>query len=562
MSTEARGALRICPLGGLGEVGMNCLALEQRGWVLLVDCGVTFDHRGLGVDVIYPDFSALEPFRGRIAGVFVTHAHEDHIGALPYFLKQHDVPIWAPPYALGLLRARAEEHEILAHARLLEARPREKLQVGPFRVEPIRVTHSIVDATALAIETDAGVVVHTGDFKFDEAPPDGELFDEARFAELGNAGVSLLCSDSTNIDTAGVSGSERGVGEALLRRVSAAAGRVVVGLFASNVHRLRMLGDVARVTGRRLVPLGRSVHTHAKVATETGYLSWPETDLVTPEMASKLPRERILGVATGTQAEANAALARIARGEHPLVLEPGDTVIFSSRVIPGHEREVSELVNQLLRRGLLVETRLEEPQIHVSGHAARGEQERMIAITRPRAFLPLHGTFHHLSRHAELARDLGVPVTCVLEDGDVGTLEGDILTKTGRWPSGRVHVGFGRTVVPEVLKQRVSLAAGGLVVVVVCLDPEGEIVGAADVVLRGVLEDATASLALAEAARELKRAHGDLSAEQRLDEAIVTETVRLAVRRALTRAAGYKPEVVVTAVRVAKAADRVLPQRM
>jgi ribonuclease J len=279
-------------------------------------------------------------------------------------------------------------------------------------------------------------------------------------------------------------------------------------------------------------------------------------------MASKLPRERVLGVATGTQAEANAALARIARGEHPLVLEPGDTVIFSSRVIPGHEREVSELVNQLLRRGLLVETRLEEPQIHVSGHAARGEQERMIAITRPRAFLPLHGTFHHLSRHAELARDLGVPVTCVLEDGDVGTLEGDILTKTGRWPSGRVHVGFGRTVVPEVLKQRVSLAAGGLVVVVVCLDPEGEIVGAADVVLRGVLEDATASLALAEAARELKRAHGDLSAEQRLDEAIVTETVRLAVRRALTRAAGYKPEVVVTAVRVAKAADRVLPQRM
>jgi ribonuclease J len=560
MSTEARGGLRICPLGGLGEVGMNCLALEQRGWVLLVDCGVTFDNRGLGVDVVCPDFGALEPFRGRIAGVFVTHAHEDHIGALPYLLKQHDVPVWAPPYALGLLRARAEEHEILAHARLLEARTREKIEVGPFTVEPIRVTHSIVDATALAIETDAGLVVHTGDFKFDEAPPDGELFDEERFAELGETGVSLLCSDSTNIDTPGVSGSERGVGEALLRLVGNAAGRVVVGLFASNVHRLRMLEEVARATGRRLVPLGRGVHTHAKVAKETGYLAWPETDLVSAEMASKLPREKVLGVATGTRAEANAALARLARGEHALVLEPGDTVIFSSRVIPGHEREVSALVDQLLRRGFLVETRFEEPRVHVSGHAARGEQERMIALTRPRAFLPLHGTLHHLTRHAALARDLGVPVTCVLEDGEVGTLEGGVLAKTGRWPSGRVHVGFGRTIASEVLRERASLAAGGIAVVVVRLGPDGEVVDAVDLVLRGILDDTAAPLAVADAERELKRALGGLSRDQHEDEALVVETVRLSVRRVLTRAAGYKPEVVVTVVRVAKAVDRVLPK--
>ncbi len=560
MSIEARGALRICPLGGLGEVGMNCLALEQRGWVLLVDCGVTFDDRGLGVDVICPDFSALEPFRGRIAGVFVTHAHEDHIGALPYLLQQHDVPVWAPPYALGLLRARSDEHEILAHARLLEARTREKVDVGPFTVEPIRVTHSIADATALAIETDAGLVIHTGDFKFDEAPPDGELFDEARFAELGEAGVSLLCSDSTNVDTHGVSGSERGVGEALLERVRAATGRVVVGLFASNVHRLRMLGDIARATGRRVVPLGRGVHTHARVAKETGYLAWPDADLVSPEMASKLPREQVLGIATGTQAEANAALARIARGEHAMVLEPGDTVLFSSRVIPGHERDVAALVNQLLRRGLRVETRLEEPRIHVSGHAARGEQERMIALTRPRAFLPLHGTFHHLARHAELARDLGVPAACVLEDGDVGTLEADVLTKTGRWPSGRVHVGSGRAVAPEILRERTALAAGGVAVVVVRLDPQGELVGVVDLVLRGILEEGAASSALADVERELRSAVGELSNGQRRDEALVVEIVRLSVRRTLARAAGYKPEVVVTVVRVAKPADRVLPQ--
>jgi len=560
MSTEARGGLRICPLGGLGEVGMNCLALEQRGSVLLVDCGVTFDHRGLGVDVIHPDFSALEPFRGHIAGVFVTHAHEDHIGALPYLLQKHDVPVWAPPYALGLLRARAEEHEILAHARFFEARTRQRFEVGPFTVEPIRVTHSIADATALAIETDAGLVVHTGDFKFDEAPPDGELLDEDRLVELGLAGVSLLCSDSTNVDRVGFSGSERGVGEALLRLVRAATGRVVVGLFASNVHRLRMLGDIARETGRRLVPLGRSVHTHSRVAKETGYLAWPETELVAPEMASQLPREKILGIATGTQAEANAALARIARGEHPFVMEPGDTVIFSSRVIPGHEREVSVLTCDLLRRGLRVETRLEEPQVHVSGHAARGEQERMIEITRPRAFLPLHGTLHHLSRHAALARDLGVPVTCVLEDGEVGTLEAGVLTKTGRWPSGRVHVGFGRTVAPQVLRERVSLAAGGLAVVVVSIDAEGDLADGVDIVLRGVLEEGAATEVLAGVERELKRVVGELSRAERSEDGRVVETVRLAVRRALARAAGYKPEVVVRVVRVAKTAAEVLPK--
>src|SRR5580692_9734003 len=458
MST-APPRVRLCPLGGLGEVGMNCQALEQDGWVLLIDCGVTFDSRGLGVDLIHPDFSALEPFRGRILGVFVTHGHEDHIGALPYFLRRFDVPVWAPPYALGLLRERADEHEVLRYARLVAVRPRQIASVGPFTVESIRVTHSIVDATALAIETAAGTVIHTGDFKFDDTPTDGEAFDEERLRELGDRGVALLCSDSTNIDTEHPTGSEESVAGTLLRLVREAKARVVVGLFASNVHRLRILGDIARITGRCLVPLGRSVRTHARVATDTGYLSWPVDHLVAPEAAGELPRERVLGVATGTQAETNAALSRLSRGEHALLLEPGDRIIFSSRIIPGHEPEVFALTSELLRKGFEVITRLDEPSAHVSGHAARPEQKRMIDLVRPRAFLPLHGTLHHLSRHKALAVSLGVPSTCVLEDGEVGELEGGgLLTKVSRWPSGRVHVAFGRPIAPEVLRERRMLA--------------------------------------------------------------------------------------------------------
>jgi ribonuclease J len=528
---------------------MNCLALEQDGWVMLIDCGVTFDRRGLGVDVIHPDFSALEPFRERIAGVFITHGHEDHIGALPYFLRRFDVPVWAPPYALGLLRERAGEHEVLAHAKLTLVRTRQKVNVGPFVVEPIRVTHSIADATALAIETAQGTVIHTGDFKFDETPTDGEAFDEARLSELAREGVALLCSDSTNIDTNVATGSEQRVVETLSRLVREAEGRVVVGVFASNVHRLRTLGQIAETTGRRIVPLGRSVRTHARVARDTGYLNWPVERLVAPEEAALLPRDRVLGVATGTQAETHAALARLARGEHAFTLDPGDTVIFSSRIIPGHEPEVFALTNDLLRKGLHVITRMEEPTAHVSGHAARPEQQRMIELTRPRAFLPLHGTLHHLLRHESLAKSLGVASTCVLEDGEVGGLVDGSLVKIGRWPSGRVHVAFGREVSPDVLRERRALASGGFAVAVVHLDRDGFIVGDVGLVSRGVVGEVAAAGVLEQARRDAEGAVKKLSAAARRDPVILTDTLRLAVRRVLTRVTGTKPEVIVSVVR-------------
>ncbi len=433
--------MRIIVLGGLGEVGMNCLALEQGGEALVIDCGVTFDDRGLGIDVVHPDFGALEDYR--VAGIFVTHGHEDHIGAIPYFLRRFDVPVFGPAYALRLVRERAQEHEVLSHADLRCVKPRESERVGSFEVEPIRVTHSIADATALAIRTDAGLVVHTGDFKFDDAPPDGETFDVARFEELGGEGVDLLFSDSTNIDAVGPTGSEEGVGSALDAIVAGAEQAVVVAMFASNVHRLRMLGEIARRYGRKIVPLGRSVSTHARVAQATArstgeqagrpYLEWP-SDLVWPaERARELPRKRaILAVATGSQGERAAALSRLARGDHSaLDLTAGDVVVLSSRVIPGNEPEVVRVMNDLLRRGVELRSWWSNRAVHVSGHAHRQEQRRMIELVQPRAFVPVHGTLHHLLRHAELARELGVPSVTVLENGDVATLDAQRRAEIG-----------------------------------------------------------------------------------------------------------------------------------
>jgi len=533
------GKVRIFPLGGLGEVGMNCLAIEQRGEVLLVDCGVTFDDRGLGIDVVHPEFTALEAHRDRIAGVFVTHGHEDHIGALPYLLRRFDVPIWGPAYALGLVRERLAEHEVLEHARLVEVRPREPVSVRSFTVEPVRVTHSIADATALAIRTDAGLVVHSGDFKIDESPPDGERFDEDRLRELGDEGVALLFSDSTNVDSAGDAGSEQSVGDALEPLVRAAKGAVVVALFASNVHRLRLLGEIARETGRKIVPLGRSIVTHSRVAHATGYLSWP-SDLVHPaERVRELPRDQVLALATGTQAEARAALARLARGDHPSFdVGPGDTVILSSRIIPGHEPEVYGLMGDLLRRGVELHSRVTHRGVHVSGHAHRGEQRRMIDLVRPRAFIPVHGTIHHLARHAELAREAGVAEVLVIENGDVASLEDGRLKKGERVASGRVHTFAGRAVPSRVLRERTQLAAEGAAFAIVSIgasrDPKVR------VVTRGVIDESEDHAVLDDVRREVRQAVAEGLARGDDDE-LLAEAARLAVRRAFARAVGFKP---------------------
>jgi ribonuclease J len=559
--------VRVFPLGGLGEVGMNCLVLEQDGEALLVDCGVTFDGRGLGIDVVHPDFTALEGLR--VAGLFVTHGHEDHIGAIPYLLRRFDMPVYGPRYALGLVRERAAEHEILDHVDLREVTPRERVQVGSFDVEPVRVTHSIADATALAIRTRAGLVVHTGDFKFDDAPPDGETFDVARFEELAAEGVRLLFSDSTNIDARGPTGSEKGVGDALEAIVAEAQQAVVVGLFASNVHRLRMLGDIARRHGRKLVMLGRSVRTHSVVGRATKratgehagdpYLQWP-SDLVWPaDRARELPRRSILGIATGTQGEGAAALARLGRGEHPsLDLEPGDVVVMSSRVIPGNEAGAMHVMGDLLRRGVTLKSWWSDRAVHVSGHAHREEQQRMIEMVHPRSFIPVHGTLHHLGRHAELARELGVRDVAVLENGDVGELGPDgPIVKKARVHAGRVHVFAKRALPPSVLHERMTLAANGSAHLVVRVDAHGRLAGEVVLTTKGVLDETAEAHLLASARNEAAAAVDELAdggsggVGGRPEEPAIAEAARQAVRRALGRTLGFKPVTTVTVLRLA-----------
>jgi len=534
--------VRIVPLGGLGEVGMNCLALVCGGRAIVVDCGVTFDHAELGVDVVHADLGFLDTVS--LLAVIVTHGHEDHIGGIPYLLRRHDVPVYGPPYALTLLREKLAEHEVLSHARLHEVGTRERYTVGPFDLEHVRVTHSIADATSLVVRTKRGILIHTGDFKVDETPPDGEAFDAERFRELGDEGVALLMSDSTNAESDGHAGSEAGVGGALERVLTETTGAVVVGLFASNVHRLKLLGELARKTHRRIVIVGRSLHTHVKVARETSYLDWP-SDLVWPvERLKELPRRSVLALATGTQAEAQAALAKLSRAEHPhLSLAEGDAVVFSSRVIPGHDPEVYALMSALLRRGVTLHTRSTDRALHVSGHAYREEQRHMLELVRPRAFIPLHGTRVQLERHATLARESGVGDVRVLENGQTAWLgEGGLAAGAGV-PSGRVHVYAKRELAKETLDARRALAEAGVVFATVLVDTAGRPSGAPLLEERGVSNERERPRLLASCADEITRAVAELGPP--FTEERIAEAARFAIRRVVGKALGKRPLAVV-----------------
>lgn len=536
--------VRLVALGGLGEVGMNCLALSQRDETILVDCGVLFGDRELGVDVIHPDFSALAALPP-LRGVALTHGHEDHIGALPYLLARHDVPVHGPAYALELVRERARDHEILAHARLVETRPRTPYRIGSFEIEPVRVTHSMVDATSLAIRTDEGLVVHTGDFKIDETPPDDEHFDADRFRALGDEGVALLLSDSTNSDAEGPTGSEATVAPPIERIVRETTGAVVVSIFASNLHRMRLLGEIAARSGRRLVLLGRGVGTHARVGRALGRLPWPDA-LVWPEKrVGELPKEKVLAIATGAQGEPNAALARLSRGEVPgLDLGDGDAVVLSARAIPGNERDVVDRVDALARRGVRVCSRVTDRALHVSGHAHRPEQREMIRLVRPRAFVPVHGTRHHLERHAALAREEGVGEVQVLENGQRAALSGGRVTVEDRLASGRVHVFAGRPITEGVLTARARLAEAGVLSVAVVLT--GNAPSAVKVSSRGVVAPELEGALHARAEDEVRAA---LSGSHAREDADVEERARLAARRVATELTGAKPQTLVNLAR-------------
>ncbi|HEY3235840.1 MAG TPA: ribonuclease J [Polyangiaceae bacterium] len=488
MSLDSQ-SVRLVPLGGWGEIGMNCLAIEHSDDILVVDCGSSFPFDDLGVDLYHPNFTWLWDRADRVRGAFITHGHEDHIGGLPYLLQKLRTPIWGPPHALGLIERRLHDHGFDTRDLVLtEAHPLTTYRVGSFSVEPIRVSHSIVEATALKLETHAGIIIHTGDFNLDPDPPDGEPTDIARFRAIGDAGVALLLSDSTNVDTGERLGSERSVGQALERLIGEAEHRVFLAMFASNIQRLILLGEIAKRRGRKICLLGRSLTRQVEVATEMGRLQWPSDLCVGPEQAQKLPREQLLVLAGGTQAERNSALRRLAGGTHPLLsVETGDTVILSSRIIPGNERPVHDMMTDLLRKGATLHSWRTDPAVHTSGHAGRSEQSRIIEWLRPRCFIPLHGTLHHLLRHAELARSHGIGQIMVVENGTAVLFNGQELRRDGVVPSGRVAVSAaGRPLPAETLQRRSLLGREGIALVCVTVDKDVKVVSSTRVSAHGV----------------------------------------------------------------------------
>jgi ribonuclease J len=463
--------LRVIPLGGLGEVGKNMTVFETGGETIVVDAGLAFPRdEHLGVDLILPDFGYLQD--RHIRAVVLTHAHEDHVGGLPYLLREVRVDeVWATRLTLGLVKSKLDEHGLLRAAELREVDPADgPLETGPFRIEFIRMSHSVPDSCGLCIETSAGRVLHTGDWKLDHTPVDGLRTDVGRLAELGNRGIDLLLGDSTNAERPGFTRSERVVGEAFRQLIPARHGRVLISSFASNIHRMQQAIDVAVTTGRKVAVVGRSMRKNMNIARNLGYVEMPDDVLVRPVDLDEVPPEQQLILCTGSQGEPLSALTRIAYNDHPAVrVERGDTVIISARPVPGNELRVHDAINRLTKNGAEV-LHEENAPVHVSGHARAEELRTLLGLVRPRAVMPIHGEFRMLAAHARLAGDAGVPASSIVvaENGDVVELSRAGVRIVDRIESGVTFVdGLGVGDVSDVaLRDRRHLSEDGVLIVV------------------------------------------------------------------------------------------------
>ena len=487
-------ALRIIPLGGLGEVGKNMTVYETAGELIVVDAGLAFPRdEHLGVDLLLPDIGYLEG--RRVRAVVLTHGHEDHVGGLPYLLREVEVEaVVATRLTLGLVKSKLDEHGLGQAAELVEAQPGDDpLQLGPFTVELVRVAHSIPDSVALVIETAAGRVLHTGDWKLDHTPVDGLKTDVGKLAEIGNRGVDLLLGDSTNAERPGNTGSERLVGEAFRTLFPLRTGRILVASFASNIHRMQQAADVAVECGRKVTVIGRSMRKNLNIARNLGYVSLPEEELVNPDEAAQLPPDRVLVLCTGSQGEPMSALTRIAYGDHKaLTIEPGDTVIISAKPVPGNELRVHDSINQLARAGAEV-LHEEIAPVHVSGHACQEELRTMLSLLRPRHVMPIHGEYRMLAAHAKLAREAGVPEERILiaENGSVVELARGSAQLVDRVDAGVTFVDGLRVgdVQDVALRDRRRLADDGVLIVVTTLaSSDGGDIAPPELIARGFAE--------------------------------------------------------------------------
>jgi ribonuclease J len=552
-------AVRLIPLGGLGEIGLNMMLVEFGDDLVAVDCGLMFPSDDMpGVDYVIPDFSYALAKRDGFRAVVFTHGHEDHIGALPYLLREANVPVYGTPLTLALVAEKLREHGLADRADLRTIRPRQRIDVGPFTIEPIRVTHSIADGIGLAIDTPVGTVLHTGDFKLDPTPLDGEPPDVARFAELGAQGVLVLCSDSTNVNRPGHTESEAEVGEALAVRFGEAHGRIILATFASHIHRIQQLLRLAARFDRRVAILGMSMQRNVRVAAELGYLDVPDGLVVGLEDLARLPRSRQVVLSTGSQGETNSAIALMAAGEHKAIqVERGDLVILSSRVIPGNERTVTRAINALYRLGAEVLWE-DNAFVHVSGHASQEDLKRMLALTRPRYFVPVHGEYRHLLGHARLAADAGIPDERIflIEDGIGLEVSKSAARVVGRYPTGRVLVdgkGVG-DISATVLRDRQVLAEDGVIAVSVAVDERGRLVAGPEIASRGFTYLREDEPLIAELRLAVATALARHRPAEPLDRDALGAVVRTAIRQAITQRFHRKPVVLPTVLVVGGAA--------
>ena len=483
--------IKVIPLGGLGEIGKNITAIEFDDEIIVIDCGIAFpDEEMYGVDAVIPDISYLFDNSKKIKGIFLTHGHEDHIGALPYILKQINIPIYGTALTLGIVKTKLEEHKILSDCILNVVKSGDIIKFTKFSIEYIRNTHSIADSCSLAINTPKGTIIHTGDFKIDYTPIDGLTMNLERIAEYGKNGVLLLMADSTNVDRDGYSLSEKSISKTFNRIFSNAKGRIIVSTFASNIHRMQQIIDASVLFDRKITFSGRSMENISKVAIELGYLNIPDGFLIDIDEINDYALNRLTIITTGSQGEPMAALARIAYSSHrKITLLPNDLFILSSSPIPGNEKLISRIINQLLKKGAeVIYKDLED--VHVSGHACKEELKLIHNLVHPKFFLPVHGEFRHLKHHAELAQELGMKKenTFIIETGDVLALDNNKAAVVGKVKTGSVYVdglGIG-DVGSVVIRDRKNLAQDGMINIVVTLHKESySIIAGPDVITRG-----------------------------------------------------------------------------
>ena len=542
--------LQLVPLGGLGEFGMNSMAVRYGDDIIVVDAGMMFpDAELLGVDIVTPDFAYLEQNREHVRALILTHGHEDHIGAVPFLLGEINVPVYGSAFTLALVERRLEEHGLADGVKLNRVKPRDRIEIGPFQIEFIHVTHSIVSSMALAIATPLGVLIHTGDFKVDPTPTDNELFDLHTLADYGKRGVLLLMSDSTNVDRPGYTESERAVAPRFEDLFYRADRRLVISCFSSSIHRLQLILDLAAEYGRKVAFVGRSLLNVTEIAHSMGLLHLPDGILLRPQDIMPSDPKKVVVVASGTQGEPMSALSRIAVDNHKSVsVEAGDTVVLSARIIPGNEKGIYRMINHFAKRGADVVYGSMNPPVHVSGHGSAEELKLVLNLLRPRYFLPVHGEYRQLAKHASLAqhlRDAGLEETFVMETGETLEIDRNGARKGEKVPVGRVCIDSGtidEVVEDIVIRDRRHLSEDGFVLPIIAINKHsGRSETLPEIVSRGFMSFEDGSELLQAARQVVARTLESSSEEERTDWGVMQEKIRADLKRFLTKETQRRP---------------------